>query len=170
MNGSSLKITLRRVRLPEDDAFLRELYASRREDLKILSLEPLQIDALINMQYQAQNQAYRAEYPTAQHYIAELNGAAAGRYLIDRSGETEDAVIDIAIMPEHRGRGIGSRILSESIAEARRAGKVITLQVAPTNPALRLYLRLGGNVVGGDETSLILNWPSTEPAPGETDA
>jgi GNAT superfamily N-acetyltransferase len=170
MSAGELKIHLRQVVLPDDEAFLRRLYASRREDLNALPLESAQLETLINIQYDAQDRGYRAEFPTAEHFVVEVDGLAAGRYLIDRSRTNEDWVIDIAVMHEYRGRGIASKVLTDSIAEARRAGKGLTLQVDPRNPALRLYLRLGGEVVHGDQTYLTLKWPVNEFVPGDPNA
>ena len=51
--------------------------------------------------------------------------------------------MDIALLPEHRGAGIGAQLLRELQEEARSAGKSLTIHVERFNPALRLYERLG---------------------------
>ncbi|HEX6939117.1 MAG TPA: GNAT family N-acetyltransferase, partial [Longimicrobiales bacterium] len=50
---------------------------------------------------------------------------------------------DIALLPEHRGRGIGTALLEALIAEADAAGKPVSIHVEQYNPARRLYARLG---------------------------
>ncbi len=56
----------------------------------------------------------------------------------------EIRIVDIAIMPEHRGRGIASRLLSpDVIAEAEAAGLPVRLHVEHWNRARHLYERLG---------------------------
>lgn len=158
MSDQEMNIRLRPALLPDDEPFLRELYASRRDDLRTLPMEKAQVDALINMQYEAQRRGYEADYPGAEHFVIEVDGEPAGRYLIDRSSEAEDAVIDIAILPQFRAHGVGTQILSGSIDEARQAGKEFTLQVEPTNPAMRLYLRLGGEVVASNDVTAVFRW------------
>lgn len=50
-----------------------------------------------------------------------------------------------------RGRGIGSRTLTELIRVCRRDAPGISLSVRETNPAVRLYERLGFRLVPGSE-------------------
>ena len=57
--------------------------------------------------------------------------------------EKEIRLVDIALLPEHRGGGVGSAILHEILAEGKAAGKPVTIHVERFNPALRLYERLG---------------------------
>ncbi len=52
-------------------------------------------------------------------------------------------IVDIAIAPAFRGRGAGTAVLAGVIAEASATGKVVELHVETSNPALRLYRRLG---------------------------
>jgi len=51
--------------------------------------------------------------------------------------------MDIALLPEFRGRGIGTALLSALIEEAEREGKRVSIHVERYNPARRLYARLG---------------------------
>ena len=50
-----------------------------------------------------------------------------------------------------RGRGIGTQLVKDLIEEASRAGWGVTLGVVKTNPALRLYERLGFRTTHQDE-------------------
>ncbi|GBC80751.1 L-methionine sulfoximine/L-methionine sulfone acetyltransferase [bacterium HR09] len=57
-------------------------------------------------------------------------------------------ISSIAVHPAHRGRGLGSRMLAEAIARARRAGcRWVALEVDRESPAVRLYRRFGFGVV-----------------------
>lgn len=58
--------------------------------------------------------------------------------------------ITIGVVAARRGEGIGTLLLAELEAEARRRGiSTLGLSVEPTNPARRLYERRGYEPVGG---------------------
>ena len=54
--------------------------------------------------------------------------------------------MDIALLAEHRGDGIGTRLLEDLLAEGDAGTKSVTIHVERMNPALRLYERLGFSV------------------------
>jgi ribosomal protein S18 acetylase RimI-like enzyme len=60
-------------------------------------------------------------------------------------------ILQVQLMPEHQGRGIGAALIRELQAQARAAGMPLKLKVLKTNPAQRLYERLGFVIVGDDE-------------------
>lgn len=124
-----------------DAAFLRSLYASTRTD-ELSLLDPAQRETFLELQWRARQQDYRARYPDADDQIVAVGGVAAGRLLVARRGG-ELLIVDIALLPEFRGRGIGSRLLRRLLDEAAARGMVVRLHVALSNPALRLYRRLG---------------------------
>jgi ribosomal protein S18 acetylase RimI-like enzyme len=65
--------------------------------------------------------------------------------------------IGLAVHPEHRGRGIGARLLRETIDLARRRGvTTLSISVAQRNPARRLYRRAGFVEVGPEGDSLTM--------------
>ncbi|HEV2704604.1 MAG TPA: GNAT family N-acetyltransferase [Pyrinomonadaceae bacterium] len=51
--------------------------------------------------------------------------------------------LGIALLPEYRGRGIGTALLERLLQEAKSLYPAISLSVAPHNPAMRLYRRFG---------------------------
>ena len=57
------------------------------------------------MQFTAQTADYEKNYPAASFQIIERDGVAAGRLLVMRSDDAVH-VIDIALLPELRVRGI----------------------------------------------------------------
>jgi ribosomal protein S18 acetylase RimI-like enzyme len=61
-------------------------------------------------------------------------------------GESEIRIVDIALLPDYRGNGIGTALLRDLFSEADAAGKTVTIHVERFNPALRLYERLGFSV------------------------
>jgi ribosomal protein S18 acetylase RimI-like enzyme len=53
-------------------------------------------------------------------------------------------VHDLAVLPSHRGRGVGLALLDAVAERARRQGcRKVTLEVLENNPARRLYERAG---------------------------
>ena len=132
-----------RPSVPEDRSFLLEVYASTRVDeLAPVPWGVAEKRAFIAQQFEAQDRAYRAAYPDGRFLVVEDRGNRIGRlYLATLSDELR--VVDVALLPEHRGRGVGSALISAVIAEAESAGLAVRLNVEPWNPARRLYLRLG---------------------------
>ena len=57
--------------------------------------------------------------------------------------EEEIRIIDITLLPQYKGKGIGSKLLNNLIINSKELKKKITLHVDPLNPALKLYIRLG---------------------------
>jgi ribosomal protein S18 acetylase RimI-like enzyme len=101
-----------------------------------------QKDAFLRMQFVAQDRWYREQYRQATFEVVLVGGELAGRLYVDR-GEDEIRIVDIALLPERRGRGIGGALLRDLLAEADAGGKSVTIHVERVNPALRLYERLG---------------------------
>ena len=64
--------------------------------------------------------------------------------------------LGMAVFPEHRGQGIGTALLTRLVEAATRSYEQISLSVAAENPALRLYERLGFEVVAEVGTSLTM--------------
>lgn len=158
---ANLSLRLRPI-TPEDEPFLAGLYASTRtEELAQTNWSDEQKAMFCRMQFIAQTKDYRANYPDASFQIIERDGVAAGRLLVMRSDEGIH-VIDIALMPAHRGAGIGTKLLKELQAEARAAGKKLSIYVERFNPAWRLYDRLGFKQVEEKEVYLLLHWSSKE--------
>jgi ribosomal protein S18 acetylase RimI-like enzyme len=132
-----------------DDAFRFVLFCqSRPAELALPTIEPAAREQLMRIQYRGQTMSYRANFPGARFDIIELEGAAIGRLVADRAGN-DIVIVDWAIMPEMRGRGIGTTIMQAIVEEARQATRQIRLKVMSGNAgALRLYLRLGFELVG----------------------
>jgi ribosomal protein S18 acetylase RimI-like enzyme len=127
----------------EDEAFLRELYASTRvEEFAVLNWHAEQKLSLLELQFEAQRRSYQNQFPTAEHQIISRNGLPAGRLVVDRSSEPI-LLIDIALLPEHRRLGIGTCLIRDLQAEAKGANRMVQLHVEASNQALRLYERLG---------------------------
>lgn len=150
-------ISLRPI-TPEDESFLAALYASTRtEELAQTNWSDEQKAMFCRMQFNAQTTDYQRNYPDASFQIIERDGVAAGRLLVLRAAE-KIHVIDIALLPEHRGAGIGTKFLRELQEEAAAAGKKLSIHVELFNPARRLYERLGFKQVEEKGMYLLMQW------------
>jgi ribosomal protein S18 acetylase RimI-like enzyme len=128
---------------PDDAELLLRIYAStREEELAVVPWDASVKEAFLRMQSTAQDAHYRATYPNASFDLIVSGDDVLGRLYVNR-GESAWRVIDIALLPEHRGSGIGTRLLTEILAEAGAAGKPVQIHVERFNPARHLYERLG---------------------------
>ncbi|WP_354670002.1 GNAT family N-acetyltransferase [Paenibacillus sp. BSR1-1] len=67
---------------------------------------------------------------------------------------SQTPLLGMALLPEYRGKGIGTALLGEMLRITKEAGfGAVSLSVDPKNPALKLYNRLGFKKVGVDGTS-----------------
>jgi ribosomal protein S18 acetylase RimI-like enzyme len=64
--------------------------------------------------------------------------------------------LSIAVLPEYRDRGIGTKLILHLLEKVKDLYPAISLSVSSENPALRLYQRLGFEVVGECDYSLIM--------------
>ncbi len=74
----------------------------------------------------------------------ECVGAAWTRLLHGYGFIAEDVPeLSIALAPEYRGQGIGSRLLEQMLVALRPSFRYVSLSVSEENPAKRLYERFG---------------------------
>jgi GNAT superfamily N-acetyltransferase len=150
-----MAVSLRPV-APEDEAFLLRVYAGTRADeLAPLPWTDEQKAAFVAHQYAAQSAHYGEHYNGMSSHVIEVDGEPAGRLLVARWPE-EIRIVDISLLPEFRGRGSGTGLLHDLIAEARAAGKRLSIHVEIHNPAMRLYERLGFRAAGDAGVYLLM--------------
>ena len=143
----------------EDVDFLYRVYASTRaEEMKLVDWDDAQKRAFLDMQFKAQHTYYTQQFAQAEFQIVLLDGEPVGRLYVDRRPD-EIRVIDIALLPDYRNRGIGSFFLHNLFDEARRACVPVRIHVEHFNPALRLYARLGFRKIGDAGVYLLMEWP-----------
>jgi ribosomal protein S18 acetylase RimI-like enzyme len=128
---------------PGDDEFLYSVFASTRtEELAAVPWPDDVKEAFLRMQFAAQDRWYHEQMPDATYEVVVVDGERAGRLYVDRRDD-EILIVDIALLPEQRRNGIGTRLLRELLAEAEATTKRVTIHVERSNPARRLYERLG---------------------------
>jgi GNAT superfamily N-acetyltransferase len=127
----------------EDRAFLVEVYGSTREgELALVPWDEAARRAFVEHQFTAQDTYYRANYEGATFDVIEVDDEPAGRLYVHRR-EEDIRVMDIALAPAFRGRGIGTGLLQSLLDEAGASGRTVSIHVEVGNPARRLYERLG---------------------------
>ena len=141
---------------PLDAELLFRVYASTRSDeLSVVPWDAAQKEAFLRAQFEAQDRWFREHYAAASFDVVLVGGEPCGRFYVYR-GECEVRIVDIALLPEHRGDGVGTSLLRDLLDEADAAGKRVTIHVERFNPALRLYERLGFAVAKDKGVYLLL--------------
>jgi ribosomal protein S18 acetylase RimI-like enzyme len=125
-----------------------------------------QLQPLIEMQYRGRKMTYAAQYPEAADSILCVDdggddGTPVGRLLLDGKPDCW-RILDIAVLAAHRGRGLGTRVLKQCQQQAAAAGVKLELQVAPRNPARRLYERLGFHATREDAATVEMVWSQAQ--------
>ncbi len=91
-----------------DLPFLERLYSSTREqELEQTDWSREQKQQFIEFQFALQHEHYMKHYAGSEFSLVEINGIPAGRLYIARR-KAKIRVIDIALMPDFRGRGFGT--------------------------------------------------------------
>lgn len=128
---------------PSDQPFIQSLYASTRNDLRLVDGERDFVESLIDMQFQAQSTGYGSQFPNAMYFIVEKLGERIGRVTLD-FGTNEVRLVDIAFITAARGKGYGTTVLKAIQHTAAKIRAPVALSVMKTNLAVkRLYLGLG---------------------------
>ena len=147
----------RRAATPEDEPFLFHLYCAVRTHEFALLPAPVR-EHTIRMQYAAQNDGYRSQFPGSGFEIVTLDAVNVGRIWI---ANLEDSyhLVDIAISPSAQGSGIGTALIRELQHEAERAGKPVRCSVFRFNPgSIRFHQRLGFRPTHEDAIQVYLEW------------
>ncbi len=152
----------------DDRDFLRALYATTRErEMAMLDAwSQAEKQAFLDQQFAAQHASYRLQFPEARYDVIERDSQPIGRLYVEET-ETELRVMDIALVTDERGAGLGTSLMGALLDEARAGGRDVTLYVEPDNPATRLYARLGFVHDGEHAFYQRLRWRSGAAAGGD---
>jgi len=126
------------------------------------------------MQFKAQHTHYQQYFTNATFDVILRDNEAIGRIYIEVNDD-EIRLIDIALLPEYRGQGIGANLIDQLLQKSREISLPIRLRVEPDNPALRLYQCLGFRTIADEQTNLQMEWipasdgdePSIQPSETE---
>ena len=122
-------------------------------------------EVLLDLQFRAQRQAWEAKFLGAEHELILVEGRPVGRIWLAWSPE-DCRVVDVALLPEYRRRGVGTQVYSEILAEADRRGIPVRTTVDPANgPSMAFHLRCGFEVVAEDDAWLAIERPVSAARP-----
>ena len=152
------RITLRPM-FENDIEFLKRLYRTTRHDIAWLPMSDEEKTQFCDHQFRAQHVHYQQCFPNANFDIVLSVKTRIGRLYV-QYGSTEIHIIDIAILPEHRGSGVGTKLMGEILDQAELKKIPVRLRVEPNNPALHLYTRLGFKKIADEEINWYMEWNS----------
>ena len=141
-----------------DLPFILRVYAStREEELAMTPWDDAEKESFLKMQFDAQHSHYQQHFPNASYQIIERKGEPIGRLYLDRRPD-ELRIIDIALLSEQRGTGIGGALMRQVLDEAALLGKPVRIHVERNNPAMHLYERLGFRQVEDQGVYWLMEW------------
>jgi GNAT superfamily N-acetyltransferase len=147
-----------RPEIDADNPFLRHLYASTRAaELALTNWSDAQKLAFTDSQFGLQRHHYQTYYSATEWNVLEDNGVPIGRLYLERRATTL-LIIDIALIPEWRSRGLGTALIEWLCAQARAAGKSVTVAVEKYNRAQTLYRRLGFREIADHGAHWDMEW------------
>jgi ribosomal protein S18 acetylase RimI-like enzyme len=158
--ASDSRIALRAM-VEDDVGFLRHLYSTTRYDIDCLPLSNDERSQFLSQQFQAQHLHYQRFCSDARFDVVLRGKKRVGRFYV-QYGLTEFRIVDIAILPEYRGSGIGTNLIREVLERAGVEKVSVRLRVEPDNPALAWYEGLGFRKIADEQTHWHLEWVSPE--------
>jgi GNAT superfamily N-acetyltransferase len=118
----------------------------RADEMAMVPWTDEQKTAFVRSQFEAQHHHYLTSYPDGQFLKVELDGEPVGR-LYQAEMDDHFHVIEFSILPEFRGRGIGTTILSDILS---KSVKPVRIYLETFNKWVGLFERLGFVIIEGD--------------------
>ncbi len=137
---------------------LREVTEADREILWCLHKATMReyVDRTWGWDESFQRGMFDENFDPKRQRIVTVGGEDVGVISVDRRGNVLD-LYNLRILPAYQGRGLGTLVVRDVLAAARRQGLAIHLSVLKANPrARRLYERLGFIITGESETHYMM--------------
>lgn len=138
----------RRPSTAADIPLLRSLFADAHLELACLPTDTRFV--LVDMKFRAHRRTLAAKHPRATDQIIVVNGADAGRVLVDRTGDTT-RIVDITIGLGHRRSGVAHEVMDELVREADKTGRTVEVTAWSGNTAAVALAESAGFVAASDE-------------------
>lgn len=147
-----------RPQLDDDAPFLLALYKSVRwEELRPTGWPDEVKHVFLADQFRLQTLHYATAYVGGDFLIIEKSGQAIGRLYLYR-GSSDHRIVDISLLGEMRGQGIGGALLDLVCAEAGSMSRTVSIHVEMFNPAQTLYKRKSFRRIGGNGPYWLMEW------------
>jgi GNAT superfamily N-acetyltransferase len=128
---------------PDDRPFLFLVYASTRcEELLPLGWDAEATQSFLRTQFEHEDRDWHLHQPGAECMVVLREGRPVGRLYLARSAQ-EIRVMDLTLLPEHRGQGIGTSLIASLLDEARRTRRTVRMNVGRSSPMGELCRKLG---------------------------
>jgi len=154
---SAPAITLDAATASDQEFFYCTFASTRAAEVALTGWSPEQQESFLRMQFEAQTRGYLLQTPEAQYWVIRQDGTPVGRLIVDRTAN-DIHLIDIGLLPEFRGQGIGSTLMAALIQEAKQQRRPIRLFVERFNHSLQWYEGLGFKVIGEGQIYLEMVW------------
>ena len=149
----------------EDYGFLANLYISVRwEELTPTGWPDAIKIEFLNSQFALQVKHYTTYYHDAVLSLVMVGEQPVGRLYLYR-GAQDLRIVDVSLVPQWRGRGLGTALLAAVQDEARPNGQSVSIHVEQDNPARSLYGRMGFHDVQLKGVYWLMEWRSDAPSP-----
>lgn len=140
--------------------FMRRLFETQREEEMAMIVWPEGMrESFLNSQFNLQHHHFTTHFEDAEFLVLEHCETAVGRLYVLRAAPRW-LIVDIGLLPEWQGRGLGSallRQLQQDVQDAHVQG--LSLHVRLDNPrAHALYLRLGFRNENIEGTHRLMHW------------
>ncbi|HVT10731.1 MAG TPA: GNAT family N-acetyltransferase [Fimbriimonadaceae bacterium] len=134
-----MRVSFRPADLKDFDYCASLYFAGRAKDLRESDIDMVPLIADL-----------RKRWHVSQVRIITLEGRDVGWL---QSTEQDGAlfIVQLFIEASSQGQGLGSEVLHRVIEEGRQRNQAVTLGVVKTNPAMRLYARLGFRTTHEDD-------------------
>ncbi len=151
-----MTITLR-PESPADEDFIRHLILQTvAEELGADAWPEPMRGHLLGMQVEARRQSRRTNNPEAVSHVIQADGVDAGWAVVSAMPH-EVRLVEIMVLPERRGGGIGTAAIHKILSTAASAGKPVRLNVNVMNyAAIRLYERMGFRMIERNEVQYLM--------------
>ncbi len=147
-----------------DMGFIEHLYAtSRAFEMSHSGWPADEIQRFLSQQFNFQHAYYQQHYPAADFCVIEAGGQPIGRLYLNW-GSARLNIIDIALLPEFQGQGIGTDLIHQQLYRADQLGLAVELFVENYNPAQRLYTRAGFEITDQNGVYLRMRREAAKPA------
>lgn len=142
------------------DHTLRKATEDDREFLRRLHHTVVRryVEAIWGWDEVRQDEFVRQELEQTSPLIIEINGQSAGQITVNER-EDEWTLVQLFILPEFQGQGIGTALLQWITREADCCEVPIVLRVFKANPARHLYERFGFCVEREDDICFHMRRP-----------